>query len=208
MQQAPASYILRAEHNCDLHFCDDSELASARFSARLPGSVDALAPCLGELAVVHTQAEKISKAWDTLLETAQRCREGDDWARPQLRGFFTSVLALTLQDGFELGQWSWQDPDRPAWLDAVLLAMESRLHESTLDVSYLAELAHLSPSRFAHSFCDVLGVPPKRHLLHLRLQRAQTLLADPLQSVKTIASREVIHFVGSQPLISPANFVA
>ncbi len=43
-----------------------------------------------------------------------------------------------------------------------------------ISLSRLAALAHLSPSRFAHLFTASVGIPVRRYLLWLRLQRAVT----------------------------------
>jgi len=184
---APASAIIRAEQTLTIELNKTASVAVAHFSAKLPGGVDALAPCSGDLGTMHAVDSEIVAAWDAVLRIAETCRHGDAWARPQLRGAFITVLALTVQDGFTRGGWRCEDPQQPAWLTAVLAHIEANLGRSDLDVSSLADVAQMSPSRFAHAFRDLLGVPPKRYVLDQRMQRAQALMADPSLPIKSIA---------------------
>lgn len=184
---APASVIIRAEQTLAVELDVAAPVATARFTARLPGGVDALAPCSGHLCTTHATDSELVAAWDAVLRIAETCRQGDAWARPRLRGAFTIVLALTLEDGFTRGGWRWEDPRQPAWLASVLAHIGTHLGRSDLDVSSLADLAQMSPSRFAHAFRDLLGVPPKRYVLHQRMQRALSLMEDPTQPIKAIA---------------------
>lgn len=60
-----------------------------------------------------------------------------------------------------------------------------------LTVRDLAAVAGLSPSRFAHVFRRMLGVPPLRHLHALRMRRAQQLLEE-----SSLPIRDVMQQVG------------
>jgi AraC family transcriptional regulator of arabinose operon len=55
-------------------------------------------------------------------------------------------------------------------------------------VPALAELAHVSPSRFAHLFTERMGVGPRRYLERQRMMRARDLLLTTNRSVQEIAS--------------------
>ena len=69
-------------------------------------------------------------------------------------------------------------------------AMEQRLSEA-LTVRELAAIAGLSPSRFAHLFRRMVGVPPLRHLHAMRMRRARQLLEE-----SSLPIREVMRQVG------------
>ena len=58
----------------------------------------------------------------------------------------------------------------------VLLELEHRLAEP-LTVARLAECVNLSASRLAHLFRKDVGTGPMRHLQHLRMERAASLLS-------------------------------
>ena len=60
-----------------------------------------------------------------------------------------------------------------------------------LTVRELAAIAGLSPSRFAHLFRRVVGVPPLRHLHALRMRRARRLLEE-----SSLPIRDVMRQVG------------
>lgn len=184
---APASVILRAGQMLTVECEGDAAIATVRFTARLAGGVDALAPCSGTLSTTHAPDSELIPAWDAVLRVAESCRNGDVWARPRLRGAVTTVVALTLQDGFTRDGWRWEDPQQPTWLSAVLTHIDAQLGRSELDVAALADVAQMSASRFAHAFRGLLGVPPMRHVLEQRMQRALALMEDPALPIKTIA---------------------
>lgn len=63
-----------------------------------------------------------------------------------------------------------------------------REHFSTsVSVKMLAALCGLSPSRFIHAFTRTFGEPPHRHLMNLRLDRAEQLLSDTKLTIAEIA---------------------
>ena len=71
-------------------------------------------------------------------------------------------------------------------------------------VAALADISHLSPSRFAHLFAQQRGVPPMRYLEGARMERARELLLSTGNSVQEIA-----HAVGyTSPLHFSARFKA
>lgn len=77
---------------------------------------------------------------------------------------------------------------RPPRLDPriahAVRVLRSREHLARVSLSQLATLADLSPSRFAHLFTACVGIPVRRYLLWLRLQRA----AGALLAGETITS--------------------
>ena len=56
-----------------------------------------------------------------------------------------------------------------------------------LNVASLAEKFHLSPSRFAHRFCDVFGTSPQAYVEGCRLEMARRLLLTTTMPVKEVA---------------------
>jgi AraC family transcriptional regulator of arabinose operon len=75
--------------------------------------------------------------------------------------------------------------------------VHERMQESWR-VAEMAELAHLSPSRFAVLYTKLFGVSPMEDLIHARLHRARALLTDGGISVSDAADRagfgSVCHF--------------
>ncbi len=70
------------------------------------------------------------------------------------------------------------DLSRPAFVDARINAALQFLRESPHayeGISDLAARAHLSPSRFAHVFKAVVGVPVRRYVLWMKMRRALNL---------------------------------
>lgn len=68
----------------------------------------------------------------------------------------------------------------------VMDAMRDRLSED-LDLNDLAALTGLSPFHFTRAFRATAGRPPHQMLMHLRIMRAETLLATTRLSVLAIA---------------------
>lgn len=189
----PASLLLRAGASLAIDVGPGTRVACLRFSALLRGSIDALAPLRGPgpgdhpyLATGHGDDDAITADWDALLAEADRCRAGDAWARPRVRGRVTVVVAATIADGFRCGAWRLGD-ERPDWVETVLARIEADLAK-TIDLEALAGIASLSPSRFAHAFRDLVGQPPRRFIAERRLERAKTLLVEPGATVKRVAA--------------------
>jgi AraC family transcriptional regulator len=61
--------------------------------------------------------------------------------------------------------------------------------DAPLSISRMASEAQLSPAHFAHAFKQTLGAPPHRYLMHLRLERARRMLAEPGASLSDVALR-------------------
>ena len=68
----------------------------------------------------------------------------------------------------------------------------------TWSVSQMAELVHLSPSRFAHLFANELGEAPRAFLETVRMERALELLFSTNDAVQLISHavgfRDALHF--------------
>ena len=58
-----------------------------------------------------------------------------------------------------------------------------------LTVRELAAIAGLSPSRFAHLFRRMVGVPPLRHLHALRMKQARQLLEESSLPIRDVMRR-------------------
>src|SRR3954465_12518635 len=77
----------------------------------------------------------------------------------------------------------------PALLRRLLRAkdrMDAASHEAW-PVPRLARVSGVSQAHFARSFRDAFGVPPHRHLLTRRIERAKTLLRDTDLPITEIA---------------------
>ena len=75
---------------------------------------------------------------------------------------------------------------RPKRLAAVTEYMRSNLHRR-VSLAELAAIASLSPDYFLRAFRTAIGTTPHRHLISLRLDRAQHLLATTLLPIADIA---------------------
>jgi AraC family transcriptional regulator len=75
---------------------------------------------------------------------------------------------------------------RPKRLAAVTDYMRSNLHRR-VSLAELAEIARLSPDHFLRAFRTAVGTTPHRHLIRLRLDRAQHLLVTTLLPIADIA---------------------
>ncbi|MBA2479401.1 MAG: helix-turn-helix transcriptional regulator [Planctomycetes bacterium] len=162
----------------------------------LAGGIDPLEGLQTPVAVAIDQAD--APLWQRLLALAASAQAGNPWSRPRARAVAIEILAAILETGFRTGRLRVVDPRRPAWLSDVLVEVESRIADPSLDVAALARSAHLSSAHFALRFRQAMGKPPKGYLLQRRLERAQALLADGVASVKEVAERcgfsDVFHF--------------
>lgn len=75
-----------------------------------------------------------------------------------------------------------------ARIEASIAGMERELSRP-LNVSKLAEISGLSPSRYSHLFRQVTGRSPMEYLASLRILRAKELLEDFRLSIKEVAAR-------------------
>lgn len=78
------------------------------------------------------------------------------------------------------------DPDLLRRLLRARDRMDAASHEPW-PVERLARVSGVSPAHFARAFKAAFGVPPHRHLLTRRLERAAALLRDTDRSVTEIA---------------------
>lgn len=80
----------------------------------------------------------------------------------------------------------------------VIEFIESNL-QNELELSDIAELVGLSPSRVRHIFTAAVGLSPMRYMRLRRLQKAKVLLEETLFSVKEIMVKvglnDASHFV-------------
>lgn len=73
-----------------------------------------------------------------------------------------------------------------ARLRRVLGYMEQHLSEAVTN-QQLAELCAMSPSHFSREFHAALGLPPHRHLMKMRLEKARDMLLDACHALPDIA---------------------
>lgn len=94
---------------------------------------------------------------------------------------------------------------------AVIQAMDSGLQQAWT-LKELADLAHLSPSRFSALFNRIVGTSPMNYLVQLRLEQAVRLLEQEELSVLEIAeasgfrnlsnfNRLFLHHIGTSPSV-------
>ena len=77
-------------------------------------------------------------------------------------------------------------PEADLRIESVLQYIGAHLHER-LSRSRLADLAHLSPTRFHYVFAQAAGAAPTQYIIAQRLQRAREMLVGTPQSIKSIA---------------------
>ena len=65
--------------------------------------------------------------------------------------------------------------------------------EKIESISSLAQICHLSESRFSHLFSDVMGTSPKNYLIRIRIEKAKELLADTEHSIGRISELVGLH---------------
>ncbi|MEM7046849.1 MAG: helix-turn-helix domain-containing protein [Pseudomonadota bacterium] len=68
-----------------------------------------------------------------------------------------------------------------------MLSFIAQNHTRPLRISDVAEHVHLSPNHATTLFRQVIGIPIKTHLTHLRLTHARMLLAESQKKILTIA---------------------
>jgi AraC-like DNA-binding protein len=85
----------------------------------------------------------------------------------------------------------------PAQVQAVLDHMEKHLSEP-LSLNHLAKVAKCHPTYLSNRFSSLIGIPPMRHLQHLRLERARSQILSSDFSVAEIAKacgfQDPMHF--------------
>ncbi len=85
---------------------------------------------------------------------------------------------------------------------AAFSAARSKIHleySKNWNIDSMAELVHLSPSRFFSIYKTIFGISPKNDLLNVRMEHAKMLLLDGSLSVKDAAEMtgytNVYHFI-------------
>ncbi len=146
------------------------------------------------------QEQASQELWLALLTSAEATHAGNQWARPRTRGLLIALLSQVIEQALASGRLQFHSERRyPLWLNRVLALVDQRLADPDLDVAAMAQAARLSPSRFRGRFAALLDVPPKRFVLHRRIEAAQALLRQqPQRSVADIAEncgfRDPFHF--------------
>jgi AraC-like DNA-binding protein len=124
------------------------------------------------------------------LQAAVLSRRTSVWGNFHANAALLQLLAMVLQDAYHSGAVRFA-PQRaaPEWLDEVLKSIDAAVPDSSVDVDALAQLAHLSPSHFAHQFRRYAGISPKQMLLKRRMDVAGALLLNSDMAVKEISLR-------------------
>jgi AraC-like DNA-binding protein len=69
------------------------------------------------------------------------------------------------------------------------------------EIEQMAELVHLSPSRFFSLYKSIFGISPKSDLLNVRMEHAKNMLVDGKLSVKEVSEMtgytNIYHFIRS-----------
>jgi len=112
---------------------------------------------------------------------------------PATRLYADEVMRAVLET---LAQRTGTSPRRPARVSRERLPVHTlrRLSEyiehslaGDLDVTTMAEVAHLSPAHFARAFASTVGMTPFRYVMSRRLARAYELLGHTRRSMSDIA---------------------
>lgn len=95
-----------------------------------------------------------------------------------------------------------KDNEIPPAVCAAFSAARSKIHleySKKWSIDNMAELVHLSPSRFFSIYKTIFGISPKNDLLNVRMEHAKMLLLDGSISVKDAAEMtgytNVYHFI-------------
>lgn len=118
-----------------------------------------------------------------ILEALRTCARSSVGALPQSELFAVNALENALL---------WLDTQNPlrGRMDERLLQVVEHIAEDlsgTLDMTALARVAMLSPSRLSHLFTAQLGVSPQRYVERERMSRAAQLLGSTDRSITAIA---------------------
>lgn len=121
-------------------------------------------------------------------EIEEEYQEKRPFAESLIRGNLIRFLAYLNRFGGQSASSAILAPTQVDAVKRVLLEIEQNLaHPWT--ISTLAELVHLSPSRFSTLFQSLVGVAPIEYLIQLRLSRAIDDLEASDDSVSDIADR-------------------
>jgi AraC-like DNA-binding protein len=117
------------------------------------------------------------------LRMIGRWREGKIMGIVEVQQLGTELFLELMRDFGNIRE----GPDASASnLDRVLALLSLHLHEP-LSVKEMANLVHLSPSRFTAVFKEKYGVSPYQYLLQLRIERASEMLQANSHSVTQIS---------------------
>ena len=165
-------------------------LLYAHFSVAA-GARDPLRPL--DLPVIFRATDPLGteRRFKGLIAALEAWKKGEPWGALCAKSELLALLTLLLQDGCRCGALRFDSRrEGPEWLGAVLDTIDRSLLRPELDVRALAQIAHLSPSHFAHQFRRYAGIAPKHLLRRKRLERAcDLLLAPELRSIKEIAAQ-------------------
>jgi AraC-like DNA-binding protein len=142
-------------------------------------------------AIVRARSTRnAEKSFDALLRDVTSWRSGATWNSFRANSSLLNLLAQFFEDGCRSGAICFS-PQRlaPQWLDAVLEKIDSAVPDDSIDINRLAQVAHLSPSHFAHQFRRYAGISPKQMLLKRRMDLACALMLNSDMAVKEIAAR-------------------
>lgn len=124
--------------------------------------------------------------WERIVELH---RAGDPLSLLQADAVLMEALANLIRQAQECPEAD--NSKRPAYMDRVRVEASIAWMKQALDrpveVRAIADVAGLSPCRFAHVFRAIVGRSPIEYLTGLRIERAKLLLSDHRLSVKEIA---------------------
>lgn len=118
--------------------------------------------------------------FEALMSLTQRQKDSFDIIAHQELTAMLSLLASRLQNSSDTGT--------PEWLKATLRFMSSSYNQHW-SIHDLALLSHLSDSRFAHLFTQLIGCSPMEYRNHLRIEQAKKYLMDTKWSIDVIAEQ-------------------
>ncbi len=139
-----------------------------------------------ELQKERARVFKIGKS-ATLEELFQRTEEEYTLSLPHAAGvtggYLLAILSLALRKIRLAGEGRDKATGKIADACREMLATLAEEHS----ISYYAEHAHLSESRFTHRFHEVTGKSPLAYLTEARVRRAEELLSDTALPVSAVA---------------------
>jgi len=118
------------------------------------------------------------------IDTIRLGTETPEWRSEIVENAMEKVLILAHLASPELAFRGNSDDDR---MRAVMAAVENDL-ATKWTVKRLADVAHLSPSRFAHLFSEEIGTAPMRYVEQLRVGRACDLLLSTNRAIGQVAA--------------------
>ncbi len=119
--------------------------------------------------------------------------------RACVSGLIMSLIVLLIRiqsEGGELVTSSDNPPENAMVLSPVLDYIEDN-YSKAIDVDYLAQICHLSPTHFRRVFHSITGTSPLDYINNIRINKACNLLRSTEESILNISEAVGFHSVSS-----------